>query len=86
MNTEKEMASIAGGLTTVELVPDIIKNEIGNWGVGYKEIFNTQLGESLKNAVDFIQEIAPSVATLGIVWLGLKTIFKGFESDNKIKS
>jgi len=86
MNTEKEMAYIAGGLAAVEIVPDIIKNEIEDWGVGYEEISNTQLGESLENAVDFTQEIAPSIATLGVVWLGLKTMFKGFESDNKIKS
>ena len=86
MNTEKEMAYIAGGLAAVEIGPDIIKNEIEDWGVGYKEISNTQLGESLENAVDFTQEIAPSIATLGVVLLGLKTMFKGFESDNKIKS
>ena len=86
MNTEKEMAYIAGGLTAVEIGPDIIKNEIENWGVGYEEISNTQLGESLENAVNFTQEITPSIATLGVVWLGLKTMFKSFESDNKIKS
>ena len=82
MSIEKKMAYITGELAAVELSPDIIKNEIGDWGVGYKEISNTQLGESLENIVDFTG-IAPSIATLGAVGLGLTTILKGFESDKE---
>ena len=83
MSIEKKMAYITGELAAVELSPDIIKNEIGDWGVGYKEISNTQLGESLENAVDFTQETAPSIAIFGMVLLGLTTILKGLEGDKE---
>jgi len=81
MKIEKESAYMLGGLTTVELTPEIVKGISGEWGVGYEEIANTRLGTAFGDVVELAQETAPAVATLGLVYLGLKTMFKGLEGE-----
>lgn len=82
MNPEKEAAYILGGTAIVEGGPGVIKEVFKDWGVGYEEAANTPLGKGVENVVDFAQEITPSLAALAFVWLGLKTMFKGFESKD----
>lgn len=82
MNPEREAAYILGGTALVETGPDIVKEVFGNFGVGYEKIAETPLGKGVENIVDFAQEITPSLATLALTWLGLKMMFKGFESKD----
>jgi len=85
MSIEKEIGYPLAGLAAVEAGPDIIKDAVGDWGVGAEEVAGTELGEMLENTVDFAQDIAPSLATLAIVWAGFKYMFKGLEEGDKPK-
>lgn len=85
-NIEQEGFDIAAGLTAVEAGPDLVKSgmkdvfDSSNLG---KDISHTELGKNAENAIDWTQEIAPSVAVLGFTYLGLKTMFKGLEDPGK---
>lgn len=85
MSIEKGIGYPLAGLAAIEAGPDIIKDAIGDWGVGAEEIADTELGGMAENAVDFAQDVAPSVATLFIVWAGVKCMFKGLEDDRSKK-
>ena len=85
MSIEKEVGYPLVGLAVIEAGPDIIKDAVGDWGVGAEEVAGTELGGMLENTVDFAQDVAPSVATLAIVWAGFKYMFKGFEDDKSKK-
>lgn len=81
MKPEKEAAYILGGTAIIEAGPGIVENAFGDMGFGLESLEGTQIGHSIESAVDWTQNITPGIATLGLVWLGLKTMFKGFESE-----
>ncbi len=85
MSIEKGIGYPLAGLAAIEAGPDIIKDAIGDWGVGAEEVANTELGGMAEKTVDLAQDVAPSVATLFIVWAGVKYMFKGLEGDGKSK-
>ena len=81
MNPEKAMGYTLGGYATVEGGPEIVRNAIGQWGLGSEEILNTPVGHELENTIDLSKEGANYVAPLFLVGIGLKTMFKGFENS-----
>jgi len=85
MSIGKEIGYPLAGLAAIEAGPDIIKDAVGNWGMGAEEIANTELGGIAENTVDFAQDIAPSIATLAVAWAGFKYMFKGLEDDKSKK-
>ncbi|MEA1936515.1 MAG: hypothetical protein U9N04_00145 [Patescibacteria group bacterium] len=85
MSIEKEIGYPLVGVAAIEAGPEIIKDAVGDWGVGAEEIADTELGGILENTVDFAQDVAPSVATLAVVWAGFKYMFKGLENDKSKK-
>lgn len=82
MSIEKEIGYPLAGVAAIEAGPGIIENVFEDWGIGMEEIANTELGKTFENAVDFTQDIAPSIATLAIVWAGFRYMFKGLEENN----
>ncbi len=79
MSVEKEIGYPLAGLAAIEAGPDILKDVVGDWGVGLEEVENTNLGKSLGDGIETAQNLAVPAATLFIVGAGLKYIFKGFE-------
>lgn len=88
MELKKEAAYILGGTAIVEAGPEIVEDAFGDMGFGYDKIAGSPIGKSIESAVDWTQNITPAIATLAFAWLGLKTIFKGFETggDNRKRS
>lgn len=83
MKPEKEIAYVLGGTALIEWGPDLMWDAFGDLGVGYEEAAGTELGQIVEGGVDFVQGITPSLAGLALVWVGLKTMFKGFEGGKE---
>lgn len=79
MGIEKEIGYPLAGLAGIEAGPDIIKDVVGDWGVGLGEVENTDFGRTLEGGTKAIQDLAVPATTLFIVGAGLKYMFKGFE-------
>ena len=86
MNPEKEAGNILVGETVILAGPEIVRNATEDFGVGYEEIANTEIGGTVENVVDFTQGIAPELGVLALTWVGLKTMFKGFEDNSGKRS
>ena len=83
MKSEKEIACILGGTAAIEWGSSLVKDVFGNLGVGHETVAGTKLGQIVEGGVDFAQGITPSLASLALVWVGLKTMFKGLENDKE---
>ena len=83
MNPEKEATYILGGEAIILAGPEIVRNATEGLGVGYEEVANTGVGEALEGVVDFTQGVAPILGVAALAWLGLKTVAKGLENNDK---
>ena len=82
MNPEKEAAYILGGEVVVLTGPEIVRNATEGFGAG-EEIANSEIGEALNGVEAFAGGVAPALGVAALAWLGLKTVVKGLESNNK---
>ncbi len=80
MSIEKKIGYPLAG---IEAGPSIIKDAVGDWGVGAEEISNTGLEKSIDAGIGEIQNLAVPAATFCVVWAGLNYMFKGLEGDSK---
>lgn len=83
MGFKREVGDILVGTAAIEWGPGLVQDAFGDLGVGHEAVAGTELGQIVEGGVDFIQGIAPSLAGLALVWVGLKTMFKGFEGGKE---
>lgn len=83
MNPEKEAAYILGGEVAILAGPELVRDATEDFGVGYEEVANTEIGGALEGVEAFAQGVAPALGVAALAWLGLKTVVKGLESNNK---